>query len=80
MKLVGLQSLRKCKTFGLRRRWVDNIKTNLQEVGFGVMDWIDLALDRWWTLVYCNEYLGCVQCREFFDQLRTGQLLKDFAP
>ena len=24
---------------------------DLQEVGCGGMDWIDLALDRWWTLV-----------------------------
>jgi len=36
-----------------RRRWVDNIKTDLQEVGFGYMDWIGLAQDRdsWRTLV-----------------------------
>jgi hypothetical protein len=26
-----------------RRRWEDNIKTDLQEVGCGVMDWIGLA-------------------------------------
>ena len=29
-----------------RRRWEDNSKMDLQEVGFGVMDWIDLAQDR----------------------------------
>ena len=29
-----------------RRRWVDNIRMNLQEVGCGYMDWIDLAQDR----------------------------------
>ena len=29
-----------------RRRWEDNIKMDLQEVGFGGMDWIDLAQDR----------------------------------
>jgi hypothetical protein len=29
-----------------RRRWVDNIKMVLQEVGCGVMDWIELAQDR----------------------------------
>jgi hypothetical protein len=29
-----------------RRRWEDNIKMDLQEVGLGVMDWIDLAQDR----------------------------------
>ena len=36
-----------------RRRWEDNIKMDLQEVGFGGMDWIDLAQDRdrWRALV-----------------------------
>jgi len=36
-----------------RLRWEDNIKMNLQEVGFGGMDWIDLAQDRdrWRVLV-----------------------------
>jgi len=36
-----------------RRRWVDNIRMDLQEVGCGYMDWIGLAhdRDRWWTLV-----------------------------
>ena len=36
-----------------RRRWVDNIRIDLQEVGCGYMDWIGLAQDRdrWRTLV-----------------------------
>jgi len=36
-----------------RRRWVDNIRMDLQEVGCGCMDWIGLAQDRdmWRTLV-----------------------------
>jgi len=36
-----------------RRRWVDNIRMDLQEVGCGYMDWIGLAQDRdrWQTLV-----------------------------
>jgi len=36
-----------------RRRWVDNIMMDLQEVGRGYMDWIGLAQDgdRWRTLV-----------------------------
>ena len=36
-----------------KRRWVDNIKMDLQEVGCGYMDWIGLAQDRdiWRTLV-----------------------------
>jgi hypothetical protein len=29
-----------------RRRWEGNITMDLQEVGFGGMDWIDLAQDR----------------------------------
>ena len=37
----------------LRRRWEDNIKMDLQDVGCGVMDWIELAQDRdsWRALV-----------------------------
>ena len=29
-----------------RPRWKDNIKVDLQEVGYGGVDWIDLAQDR----------------------------------
>ena len=29
-----------------RRRWVDNIRMDLQEVGCGYVDWIGLAQDR----------------------------------
>jgi hypothetical protein len=29
-----------------RRRWVDNIKIDLQEVGCEGMDWIEVAQDR----------------------------------
>ena len=36
-----------------RRRWEDNIKTDLQEVGEGFGDWMELAQDRdrWRALV-----------------------------
>jgi hypothetical protein len=36
-----------------RRRWVDNIKMDLQEVGEGRGDWMELAQDRdgWRALV-----------------------------
>jgi hypothetical protein len=27
----------------LRRRWVDNIKLDLRDIGWGGMNWIDLA-------------------------------------
>jgi hypothetical protein len=36
-----------------RHRWEDNIKMDLQEVGYGDMGWIELAQnrDRWRALV-----------------------------
>jgi hypothetical protein len=36
-----------------RRRWEDDIKMDLREVGWGSMDWINLAQDRdrWRPLV-----------------------------
>jgi hypothetical protein len=36
-----------------RRRWVDNIKTDLRERGWDGVDWIELARDRdqWGALV-----------------------------
>ena len=36
-----------------RRRWEDNIKMDIQEVGCGGMDLIELAedRDRWWAFV-----------------------------
>jgi len=36
-----------------RRRWEDNIKVDLQKVGCGGMDWIELDQDkdRWQALV-----------------------------
>jgi hypothetical protein len=36
-----------------RHRWEDNIKMDLGEIGWGGMDWIDLAQDRdqWRALV-----------------------------
>jgi hypothetical protein len=30
-----------------RRRWIDNIKMDLLEIGLGVVDWIGLAQDRY---------------------------------
>jgi hypothetical protein len=36
-----------------RRRWVDNIKIGIREIGWDGLDWIDLAQDRdqWRALV-----------------------------
>jgi hypothetical protein len=46
--LMGERSLGRPKL-----RWEDNIKADLQEVGCGGLDWIELAQDRdmWWALV-----------------------------
>ena len=52
-----------------RRRWVDNIRMDLQEVGCGYMDWIGLAQDRerWRKLECGNEHSGSVKWGEFLD-------------
>jgi len=53
-----------------RRRWVDNIRMDLQEVRCGYMDWIGRAQDRdrWRTVCECsNEPSGSVKCGEFLD-------------
>jgi hypothetical protein len=37
----------------LRRRWEDNIRMDLREVGCGGINWLDLDQDRdrWWAVV-----------------------------
>ena len=42
-----------------RRRWEDNIKMDLQEVGCGGMDWMERGqnMDRWLALV--NSVMNC---------------------
>jgi hypothetical protein len=37
-----------------RRRWVDNTKMDLQEVGCGSMDWIELTQDRYRWQAFVN--------------------------
>jgi len=48
------------RPLGRPRRRLDNIRTDLQEVGCGYMDWIGLTQDRdrWWTLVSAVMNLG----------------------
>ena len=43
-----------------RRRWEDNIKVDLQEVGWGCGDWMELAQDRdsWRALVRTGMNFG----------------------
>ena len=45
--------LEKKKLLDIRRRWEDNIKMDLEEVGRGCGDWVELAqdMDRWRALV-----------------------------
>ena len=53
-----------------RRRWLDNIRMDLQEVGCGYRDWIGLVQDRdsWRTLVSAvMKTSGSVKCGEFLD-------------
>jgi hypothetical protein len=47
-KSAGMRQLGRPK-----RRWEDNIKMDFREIGWGGMDWIDLAQDRdkWRVLV-----------------------------
>jgi hypothetical protein len=54
-----------------RRRWVDNIRMYLGEVGWGDVDWVGLAedRDRWRALV--NEVMnlpwGSIKCWETIE-------------
>ena len=47
------ENTRKGNFKGSKRRWEDNIKMDLQEVGRGCGDWMGLAQDRdrWWAVV-----------------------------
>jgi hypothetical protein len=58
-----------------RHKWEDNIRLDIEEVGYGGMGWIDLVQDRdkWWELVNAAMTLQVfIKCVEFFDQLRTS--------
>ena len=54
---------------GPRRRWEDNVKMALQEVGGGRRDWMELAQDRdrWRALVGTVRDFGFHKCGEFLD-------------
>jgi hypothetical protein len=64
--LVGRPE-RKRQVGRTRRRWEDNIKMDLQEVGWGGMDWIDPVQerDKWRALVNAVMNLT-IKCGEFF--------------
>jgi hypothetical protein len=41
-----------------RRRWEDNIKMDIREVGWKDMNWIDLAQDRLWWRALVNAVMN----------------------
>jgi hypothetical protein len=58
-----------------RRRWEDNIKMDLREIGWDGMDWIDLAQERnqWRTLVNTVMNLRVPQnVDKFLNSCTTG--------
>ena len=62
-----------------RRRWEDNIKMDLQEVGCGGCGFDRTGLGYGQVAGTCecgNEPSGSIKCVEFLDWLRTGWILK----
>jgi hypothetical protein len=41
-----------------RRRWIDNIKLALVELGLSVVDWLDLAQDRYRWRAHVNSVMN----------------------
>jgi hypothetical protein len=41
-----------------RRRWMDNIKMDLLEIGVSVVDWIGLAQDRYRWRAFVNTVMN----------------------
>jgi hypothetical protein len=48
-----------------RHRWVDNIRLDLTEIGWGGVDWIVLSQDR--DREFCDEPLGSIKCWETIE-------------
>jgi hypothetical protein len=57
-----------------RRRWEDNIRTDLRAIGWGGMGWIDLAQNREGSCEHGNEPSGSIRCWEFLSGCATGGL------
>jgi hypothetical protein len=63
---------------GLKRRWEDNIKQDLREIGIDGANWIQLAQDRvqWRAFVNTVMNLRVPKSRILFDKLSDNQLFK----
>jgi hypothetical protein len=62
-----------------RRRWIDNIKMDLAEIGLGDVNWIGLAQDRYRCRVLVNAVLnfpGSIICRERIEWLHNWWALE----
>jgi hypothetical protein len=62
-----------------RRRWEDNIKMDLREIGINGANWIQLAQDRVQWRACVNTVMNLrvpLESRIFFDKLSDNQLFK----
>ncbi|PNF14331.1 hypothetical protein B7P43_G06031 [Cryptotermes secundus] len=59
-----------------RRRWVDNIRVDLREIGWDGMDWIDLVQDRdqWRALVNTDTQSVCTHRLALYADMLGVQL------
>jgi hypothetical protein len=62
-----------------RRRWEDNIKMDLREIGIDGANWIRLAQDRFQWRAFVNMVMNLrvpLESRIFFDKMSNNQLFK----
>jgi hypothetical protein len=63
-----------------RHRWEDGIRMDLREIGWGSVDWIQLAQDRdwWWALVNMVMNLWVLAYRQGTSPSSSYTLQLDF--
>jgi len=75
----GRESRKKRPLRRRRRRWEDNIKMDLREIGIDGANWIRLAQDRVQWRAFVNTVMNFrvpQRKQEFFDKLSDFQLFK----
>jgi hypothetical protein len=67
LRALVVKSERKRSLGRPRRKWEDNVKMDLQEVGCEDMEWIDVAQDRdrWRALECDNKPSGSIKCGKY---------------